>query len=162
MTTFDINRLQHFFFDGRSTLEAWQTLDRWLGRLVPQFDYTLILSDHGTEPVRKAYFLNVWLRQKGYLHTRFHPMDILPRLGINRSRVGRLVQGLGLTRLFSYETLVRYGSMLPQATGGFGMRQSVCRQPGGLEPHGSLPAPGAHLHKPRPGARRPGLRAAAR
>lgn len=120
VTTFDINRLQHFFFDGRSTLEAWQTLDRWLGRLVPQFDYTLILSDHGTEPVRKAYFLNVWLRQKGYLHTRFHPMDILPRLGINRSRVGRLVQGLGLTRLFSYETLVRYGSMLPQATGGFG------------------------------------------
>ncbi|MBC7105078.1 MAG: hypothetical protein H5T97_03995, partial [Firmicutes bacterium] len=46
--------------------------------------------------------------------------DILPRLGINRSRVGRLVQGLGLTRLFSYETLVRYGSMLPQSTGGFG------------------------------------------
>ncbi|NPV07585.1 MAG: hypothetical protein HPY83_06435 [Anaerolineae bacterium] len=120
VTSFDINRLQHFFYDGRSTLEAWQTVDRWLGRLVPRFDYTLILSDHGTEPVRKAYFLNVWLRQNGYLHTRFHPLDILPRLGINRSRVGRLVQGLGLTRLFSYETLVRYGSMLPQSTGGFG------------------------------------------
>jgi len=26
----------------------------------------------------------------------------------------------GLTRLFSYETLVKYGSMLPRSTGGFG------------------------------------------
>jgi predicted AlkP superfamily phosphohydrolase/phosphomutase len=30
------------------------------------------------------------------------------------------VQALGLTRLFSFETLVRYGSILPRKTGGFG------------------------------------------
>jgi len=120
VSTFDINRLQHVFFDGEPTLEAWQSVDRWLGKLTPRFDYTLIMSDHGTERLERAFFLNVWLRQNGYLKTRFHPLDVLPRLGLNANTVGRIMHNLGLTRLFSYETLVKYGSMLPRSTGGFG------------------------------------------
>jgi predicted AlkP superfamily phosphohydrolase/phosphomutase len=120
VTSFDINRLHHFFYDGEPSLRAWQLVDGWLGKLRPRFDYVLILSDHGTERLKRAYFLNVWLRQNGYLATRSHPMDILPRLGINRTNIGGLMQKLGLLKFFSYETLVKYASMLPRNNGAFG------------------------------------------
>ena len=120
VTTFDINRLQHVFYDEEPTRQAWEIVDRWLGKLSPRFDYTIIMSDHGTERLEWAFFLNVWLRQQGYLDTRFHPLDALAKMGFNRTNIGRLMQKFGLTRLFSFDTLVKYGSMLPQSTGGFG------------------------------------------
>ena len=120
ITTFDINRIQHFFYDEGPSLKAWQIVDEWLGKLRPQFDYTFILSDHGTEKLKKTYFLNVWLRQNGYLKTRTHPLDILPKLGINRTTIGGVMQKLGLMRFFSFETLLKFGSMLPGSTGVFG------------------------------------------
>jgi predicted AlkP superfamily phosphohydrolase/phosphomutase len=120
ITTFEINRLHHFFYDGPPSLQAWQIVDGWLGKLRPNFDYVVILSDHGTERLKRAYFLNVWLRHNGYLVTHLHPLDILPRLGINRTSIGAVMQKLGLVKLFSYETLIKYASMLPRSTGVFG------------------------------------------
>jgi len=80
VVSFDINRIQHFFYDGEPALRAWKIADRWLGKLSPHFDYTFIMSDHGTEPLERAFFLNVWLAKQGYLKTKFKPMDILLRL----------------------------------------------------------------------------------
>ncbi len=120
ITSFDINRLQHFFFDGAPTLKAWQIVDGWLGKLRPQFDYVVVLSDHGTEELKRTFFLNAWLRQNGYLKTHSHPLDILPRLGLNRTTIGGIMQRLGLIKFFSFETILKYASMLPSNTGVFG------------------------------------------
>ena len=120
VTTFDINRLQHVFFDGGPTLEAWQIVDHWLAKLSPRFGYTFILSDHGTEKLERAFFLNVWLRQNGYLKTRFVPMDILTQLGLNASNLGKIAMALRINRILPYKTLVKLATLLPRSTGGFG------------------------------------------
>lgn len=117
---FDINRIQHFFYDEKPSLQAWQIADDWLGRLLPDFEYVAIMSDHGTEPLERAFFLNVWLKQEGYLYTVFKPMDILPKLGINRTTAGRIIDFLGLKRFLDYESVRKYSSLLPSATGVFG------------------------------------------
>lgn len=120
VTTFDINRLQHVFFDGEPVLKAWQMVDGWLARLSPRFDYTLIMSDHGTEKLDRVFFLNVWLRQNGYLKTQFVPMDILTKLGLNASNLGKLAMALRINKILPYKTLVKLATLLPRSTGGFG------------------------------------------
>src|SRR5262249_14696579 len=111
VVSFDINRFQHFFYDEEPTRRAWQIADAWLGQMRERFDYVMVMSDHGTERVRRAFFLNVWLRQNGYLHTRFQPADALLRLGINRTNVAKVAQAIGVTRLLSMETLLRLRSV---------------------------------------------------
>ena len=120
ITTFDLNRIQHFFFDEEPTLWAWQVVDKWLGELVPQFDYTLVMSDHGTARVAKAFFLNAWLKQQGYLFTRTRPADALFRLGLNRTAISRLLDVLHLKRLFPFELMRRVAYLLPSSTGVYG------------------------------------------
>jgi len=120
IVSFDINRIQHFFYDQEPTLRAWQIADKWLGKLSPQFDYVFIMSDHGTELVERAFFLNVWLKQEGYLVTRFKAMDILPRIGINRTMLGRIATFLRLTQYLNFDTVRKYSNLLPSATGVFG------------------------------------------
>ena len=120
VAVFDINRIQHFFYDTEPTLRAWQIVDRWLGKFSPQYDYVFIMSDHGTERVERAFFLNVWLKQEGYLFTRFKPMDFLPMIGINRTTVGRIISFLRLRRFLDYEAVRKYSNILPSATGVFG------------------------------------------
>ena len=120
ITTFDLNRIQHFFFDEEPTLWAWQVVDKWLGELAPQFDYTLVMSDHGTARVAKAFFLNAWLKQQGYLFTRTRPADVLFRLGLNRTAISRLLDGLHLKRLFPFELMRRVAYLLPSSTGVYG------------------------------------------
>ena len=117
---FDINRIQHFFYDSDPTLRAWQIADKWLGDLSSQFDYIFILSDHGTERLERAFFLNVWLKQNGYLSTRFKPMDALPMIGINRTTLGRIAKFFNLRRFLDFEAVRKYSSILPAATGVFG------------------------------------------
>lgn len=117
---FDINRIQHFFYDQKPSLQAWQIADHWLGKFAAGFDYIGIMSDHGTEPLERAFFLNVWLKQEGYLFTKFKPLDILPKLGINRTTAGRIISFLGLKRYLDYESVRKYSSILPSATGVFG------------------------------------------
>lgn len=120
IVSFDINRIQHFFYDGKPSFKAWLEADKWLGKLAPQFDYIFILSDHGTESLERAFFLNVWLKQEGYLATRFKPMDILPLLGINRTMLARIATFFGLHKLLDYESVRKYSKLLPSAAGVFG------------------------------------------
>ncbi|OGO34835.1 MAG: hypothetical protein A2Z16_12320 [Chloroflexi bacterium RBG_16_54_18] len=117
---FDINRIQHFFYDQKPSLQAWQIADDWLGKFAPQFEYIAIMSDHGTESLERAFFLNVWLKQEGYLFTKFKPMDILPKLGINRTTAGKIISILGLRRFLDFESVRKYSSLLPSASGVFG------------------------------------------
>ncbi len=120
ITTFDLNRLQHFFYDETPTLRAWQVVDAWLGRLAPQFDYTLIMSDHGTARMSKVFFLNAWLKQQGYLFTRTRPADLLFRAGLNRTNISRLLDLLHIKRFFPFELMRRVAYLLPSGTGVFG------------------------------------------
>ena len=62
----------------------------------------------------------MWLKQEGYLSTIFKPMDILPKIGINRTIAAKIVSFLGLNRFLDYELVRKYSSLLPSATGVFG------------------------------------------
>ena len=65
------DRLQHVLWKKRSLIEAyWRWFDDILGGVFQKFrDNTtfLLVSDHGFGPIRKTFYVNEWLRRKGYL-----------------------------------------------------------------------------------------------
>jgi len=98
VTSFQINGpLQHFFYNGEPTRRAWQLIDRRLGKLVQHFDYVLIMSDHGTSPMEKNWFINAWLKQQGYLKLKtVRTISKWRKLGKLKSQVLRLSKQLGI------------------------------------------------------------------
>jgi predicted AlkP superfamily phosphohydrolase/phosphomutase len=70
----------------------FKVLDGWLGellRLMKQSDFLMIVSDHGFGDVTRTFYLNEWLRQKGYVESprrvstesdKTHEMPVLKRL----------------------------------------------------------------------------------
>ncbi len=58
---------------GSALKQIYQAHDAQVGRLlelVDEDDWVFIVSDHGFGPVRRTFYLNEWLRQKGYLVLR--------------------------------------------------------------------------------------------
>ena len=54
-------------------IKTYENTDREIGRLLDTIDdntIVLILSDHGSGPIRKVFYLNRWLEQHGYLYYR--------------------------------------------------------------------------------------------
>jgi len=86
------DRLQHVLW-GRSEVieEYWEELDRVLGRVLRLFgeDATvLVVSDHGFGPLAKTFYVNEWLRSRGYLRVK---RKINEKIVV---RVGRLLERL--------------------------------------------------------------------
>ncbi len=55
---------------GSALKQIYQAHDAQVGRLlelVDEADWVFVVSDHGFGPVRRTFYLNEWLRQKGYL-----------------------------------------------------------------------------------------------
>ena len=53
--------------------DYWENLDRIVGKILRLFkdDSTvLVVSDHGFIPLRKTFYVNEWLRSKGYLRVQ--------------------------------------------------------------------------------------------
>ena len=84
------DRLQHVLWRKRKVIEAyWEELDRVIGRILRLFgeDLTvLVVSDHGFVPLTKTFFVNEWLRRRGYLRVK---RKINERIVI---RLGRLLE----------------------------------------------------------------------
>jgi predicted AlkP superfamily phosphohydrolase/phosphomutase len=67
--------MQHFLWGekDRCLLPLYMKIDEMIGgfrELLRDEDVILVLSDHGFGPVRKTFYMNVWLREKGFLVSR--------------------------------------------------------------------------------------------
>ena len=95
------DRLQHVLWSKREVIEEyWEKLDKILGRILGLFgeDTTvLVVSDHGFAPLKRTFYVNEWLRSRGYLRVRRKFNErIVVRLG---RRVERLYRFLGEKKL---------------------------------------------------------------
>jgi len=122
LTSFQINGpLQHFLYDDQPVLEAWQRVDRWLARFAERCEHILVMSDHGTSPLRKNFYLNAWLKQAGYLLIRRTISDWALTLGLTRRRLRGLVRLPILRRLLKRIGAVqRLAQRIPSESGLFG------------------------------------------
>ena len=67
-TIFEVDNVQHFFWDGKETLEVWKLIDREVGKLMEEKEAEIIIaSDHGFKPMSKKFYINELLKKKGYL-----------------------------------------------------------------------------------------------
>jgi len=68
------DRLQHVLWEKKEIInDYWENLDRIVGKILRLFkdDSTvLVVSDHGFIPLRKTFYVNEWLRSKGYLRVQ--------------------------------------------------------------------------------------------
>ncbi|MFQ6053739.1 MAG: alkaline phosphatase family protein, partial [Candidatus Bathyarchaeia archaeon] len=86
------DRLQHVLWSRREVVEEyWEELDRAIGRILSLFDEettVIVVSDHGFGPLARTFYVNEWLRSRGFLRVKRKARD---RLII---RLGRVVRGL--------------------------------------------------------------------
>ena len=123
-TSFHINGpLQHFFYTGTATRKAWKVIDGKIGELAPNFEHILIMSDHGTSPMIKNFFVNAWLEKEGYLVRHRTSYDFLFRLNLNRNRVSKLLSKLRLSDFVHQFGIVRrIARQIPDSEGQLGER----------------------------------------
>lgn len=91
------DRLHHLLWDKRDIVEVyWEELDRIIGGILELFgeDTTVfIVSDHGFGPVERTFFVNEWLRRKGFLRVKRNKNErALVKIG---KQVERLYNFLG-------------------------------------------------------------------
>lgn len=97
-TVFYVNVLQHFFYRGAPTFDAWQVIDEHVGALrEEQPDATLVLmSDHGCAPIDTVFYANSWLESQGYLHTTGGARHAAAKAGLNKERLSHLAHAAGI------------------------------------------------------------------
>ena len=69
----DENTPSHTAENRREVLRFYRSCDEVIGSLVEDAGpdtLAMIVSDHGFAPLRRNISINIWLRQKGYLHTK--------------------------------------------------------------------------------------------
>lgn len=103
VTTFYLNMLQHYFYQDEPVKRAWQLIDEELAKMWNDFDYVLVLSDHGTAPMKRTFFINVWLEKEGYLHRKSNQgiANYLFELGINKTSMLNMLRRLRLAEILS-------------------------------------------------------------
>jgi len=107
------DRLQHVLWHKRRRIEEyWTLLDEVLGGLLEPFEEetVFIVSDHGFGPIRKTFYVNEWLRERGLLRVE----------GGLRSRLlaglGHMMEGL-YGKLGEVRLLHPLASLLKEALG---------------------------------------------
>lgn len=115
------DRLQHVLWDKGDVVEAyWEELDRVIGRileLVGEETTVFVVSDHGFGALERTFFVNEWLRRRGFLRARRKINEkALVKLGrlaerlyrfLGERRLVRPVAAL-LNRLIGLDKLQRY------------------------------------------------------
>ena len=120
ITIFYINVLHHFLWDHPLVRKAWEFIDDLIGWILSAWspDDLIILSDHGSGPIRGVFAINAWLRAQGYLHLGHKgTKKLFVRLGITRERLGALLPISLLDRLRRFRVKSVFRSLLPPAVG---------------------------------------------
>jgi predicted AlkP superfamily phosphohydrolase/phosphomutase len=98
VTLFHLNVLQHYFWDGEPTKRAYEIIDEELEQFIEE-DYNLVLmSDHGCTEIDTVFYINSWLREKGYLQTESSLSSRLYDIGVTQEQVADLVREVGLEK----------------------------------------------------------------
>lgn len=98
-TTFYLNSLHHFLWEDDSTLEAWKIIDDHVGDFLDMDCNLILMSDHGSNPIRTVFHVNSWLEKEGYLTLDTATADLLYRVGINTDRLIRLATALHIQNI---------------------------------------------------------------
>ncbi len=121
---FETDTAQHFLWGTKGLKDLWKHIDKRLEKIVKKIDHDentvlFMCSDHGFHKMKGAFYVNEWLRKKGYLklHPRFKFLKMMSRFGITRSRIYRLMKKFGLLslgrKIFSPEFQRKIGKTLP-------------------------------------------------
>lgn len=126
LTVFYSNVLQHWFWRGEPTKEAWKVIDEHLGKIREEFpDANLILmSDHGCDEVDTTFYVNSWLEQKGYL-VRKGGSSTFEQIGINKRKLANILGKLGPARSISKIVPEKLKSRIPEDEMGFKREQKL-------------------------------------
>jgi predicted AlkP superfamily phosphohydrolase/phosphomutase len=129
LTVFYVNVLQHFFWRDDVTRRAWEVIDEHVGAVREAYpDATLyLMSDHGCTDVDTVFYANSWLEREGYLVTETGSADTFSKLGINKKRVSKLAQRLGVHDLVTSLTPEFVKDSVPEDEEGFKREQKLER-----------------------------------
>jgi len=99
VATFYLNSLHHYLWDDDRTREAWELVDGHLGRYLDADCNVVLMSDHGSTPIRTVFHVNSWLEREGYLVTDAGVAETLHGVGLDKDRLLRLADRLGVGSL---------------------------------------------------------------
>lgn len=128
LTVFYSNVLQHWFWRGAPTREAWEIIDEHLGEIRAEFPEAniILMSDHGCDEVETTFYVNSWLEQEGYLVTEGgHSM--FERFGINKRQMTSAIDKFGLLKQIAGMAPERLKSRIPEDDMGFKREQKLKR-----------------------------------
>jgi predicted AlkP superfamily phosphohydrolase/phosphomutase len=116
-TVFYINVLQHYFWRGEPTAEAWRIIDDHIGAIREEHpDATLyLMSDHGCAEIDTMFYANSWLENQGFLETTTSSAtSVLERFDINKQRISKLADRIGVRGLVAALAPERIKQTVPE------------------------------------------------
>ena len=88
--------VQHFAWGTDYVKEVYMKIDEFIGEVQDREDCELIvMSDHGHEKVDRAFNVNTWLEQEGYLSTKVKKKSMLSGF-VNREKIFKILDSLNL------------------------------------------------------------------
>jgi predicted AlkP superfamily phosphohydrolase/phosphomutase len=116
---FYIDKIQHDYWKpmeendqlyGSVIQDFWEFIDREMAKLLDLVGdcYVFIVSDHGFNALRGVFRLNVWLKEKGYLHLkRTYPkiesiFSFLEKIGVSRRFIVKMITSPNLMKLLRF------------------------------------------------------------
>jgi predicted AlkP superfamily phosphohydrolase/phosphomutase len=89
LTIFLINVLQHFLWDDDIVKQIWERIDGNIAKLIGKASNVILMSDHGSNRIKREFYINNWLEQEGYLTIKRTISDFLFEFGINKEGLNR-------------------------------------------------------------------------
>ncbi|MHC1635950.1 MAG: alkaline phosphatase family protein [Candidatus Methanospirareceae archaeon] len=98
ITIYYTDFLQHFLWKEPVLKEYWEFIDKEIGKFIEDLgeeDYVFVISDHGFAEMKKTFYINNWLIQRGYLRLRrkkvIPPAECMLRM-VDKLRLRWLIQ----------------------------------------------------------------------
>lgn len=117
VTTFYINTLQHYCWDGEYTRRGWEIIDKYIGNYLTDDVNLVLMSDHGSNKIELAFHINTWLQQEGYLHLNKTVSDLLYRLGMDNKSLSGLAKTLQIREVAPKLVPDKLLQHIPESTG---------------------------------------------
>jgi len=92
--------VQHFAWGMPKIEQAYKKIDEFIGEIGEYLKKNkgdlIVISDHGSEKVDKAFNTNAWLEKEGYLKTNLRNESFISLLGFNRENIFKIIRRLKL------------------------------------------------------------------